>query len=101
MGLGRGPVVGQRGGGVEAGQGVAPVGFGAGGVLAGQPVQVVAEGRPRGGCGRVPGGQGGVGGEDVGQDVEDAPSVEEEVVEGPDDVDLGGGQAGDGQPHEG
>ncbi len=49
----------------------------------------------------MPGGEGGVGGEDVGQDVEDAPAVEEEVVEGPDEVDLGGGQAGDGQPHEG
>ena len=88
--LRRWPVVGEGGGGVDAGQGAAPVGFGVGVVLAGEPVQVVAErAGGSGGAGRCAGGQGGVGGEDVGQDVEDAPSVQQEVVEGPDDLDLG------------
>ena len=48
------PVVGEGGGGVEAGQGVAPVGFGGGGVLAGEPVQVVAEGAAGTGGGVCP-----------------------------------------------
>ncbi len=94
-------VVGQRRALHPVGEHTAPVQLGGLLILPGQPVQVVAE--------RPPGGQRGlratvecrVAGEHVGQHLEQAPPVQHQVVEGPQDLHLGAGQPGQHEPHQG
>jgi hypothetical protein len=75
-----------------------PVGLGLGLILAVEPGEVVPERAPHGqGLGSRVTGEGGIAGEQVGQDVEDAPAVEEQVVEGPEHLYFGVGQPRDDQ----
>ena len=69
-------------------------------VLAGQPFQVVAERPARGQLGGMAGGERGVAGEHVGEDLEHTPPVQQQVVERPHHLYLGPGQPGDGQPQQ-
>ncbi|EPH44641.1 putative Linear gramicidin synthase subunit C [Streptomyces aurantiacus JA 4570] len=97
--LARLAVVGQRGGLAQAGEAVLPVAFGLRPVAVAQPGHVVAVRTPVGqataGSGHI--GEVGVPGEHVGQDVEQAPAVEDQVVEGPHHAHGGVGEPGEGQ----
>ena len=69
-------------------------------VLAAQPLQVVAERAALGLPGRAAAGDRGVVLEDVGENLAEAPAVEDEVVAGPGEQDAVAAGPGDDQPEQ-